>query len=448
MVRQMDLPGHFWQKNEGRWFWRVRLPDEKKVRNIALIPEGEKYATKDRDIAELIAADKYQAAHRGAAGGTGMAWDGTLGDMARLYLAHCQESYRKPDGTPTTTARNIGHAIKPLLESKYANLSAISFGPLRLQAVRDAWIAEKLCRTTINDRVRTIQAMFRWAVSKEMVRGTQAVEIGMVDGLHKNRVKGVKEPRKILPVDMKDVERTAAVCCATVATMIRLQALTGMRPTEMLTMTPGRIDRSNKDVWVYTVAPEHNKTDHLNDGDGDETYTRRIPLVGAVQDILTPYLFRKDAEFLFTPEQADREYRELVRAARTTGLDRNGQRYRRVDGHGMIGRKFSPRYTADTYYQAVSRAIAKANKRIMADIVKASPGAEEKKIAELFAAQRIKPWYPYRLRHTAGTLAREAMGLEAASALLGHKNVKVTELYAEKSQKLAAQVAKAIAVGA
>ena len=441
-----QLPGSFYQKGAG-WYWDVRLPDETKHKPRALIEPGGDRATEDRELAQEIARELYVAAKRRADGGSAVAWDGTIGNLAKLYLEHCQKSYRKPDGTPTTTARNIGHALKPLLE-QYAKMSADAFGPLRLKEVRQAWIDEKLCRTTINDRVRTIQAMFRWAVGNEMLHGTQAAEIGMVDGIHKNRVKGIKEPKKVKPVSMLDVERTAAACCNPVATMIRLQAMTGMRPTEMLTMTPGRIDRSNKDVWVYTVAPEFNKTDHLNEGDDDETYDRRIPLVGEAQRLIAPFMFRKDKEFLFTPEQADREHRKAAREARTTGLNKNGEPYRRADGHGKLGREFASRYTADTYHQAIDRAIIRANKGIMAQVRQANPGADEKRIDELYAAQRIKTWYPYQLRHTAGTLAREAMGIEAASALLGHKNVKVTELYAEKSQKLAAEVAKAIAVGA
>lgn len=50
-------------------------------------------------------------------------------------------------------------------------------------------------------------------------------------------------------------------------------------------------------------------------------------------------------------------------------------------------------------------------------------------------------WAPNRLRHTAATLIREHMGLEAASASLGHRMVETSQIYAEKSGRLARDVA-------
>jgi integrase len=59
------------------------------------------------------------------------------------------------------------------------------------------------------------------------------------------------------------------------------------------------------------------------------------------------------------------------------------------------------------------------------------------------AARRagVPEWSTMQLRHTAGTEAREKLGLDAAQARLGHRTARITEVYAEVTQKRAAEVA-------
>lgn len=54
----------------------------------------------------------------------------------------------------------------------------------------------------------------------------------------------------------------------------------------------------------------------------------------------------------------------------------------------------------------------------------------------------IKPWHPHQLRHNAGTEIRSTMGLEAAQVYLGHARADVTQVYAERDEKLAMTVAQ------
>ncbi len=60
------------------------------------------------------------------------------------------------------------------------------------------------------------------------------------------------------------------------------------------------------------------------------------------------------------------------------------------------------------------------------------------------AAKRagVEHWTPYQLRHLAGTVVREALGPEAAQALLGHANISMTEHYAKITERKAAEAAK------
>jgi hypothetical protein len=46
--------------NNGRYWWKVRLPGQKKPSYIPLKPKGSKFATKDKKLAENMASDIWQ----------------------------------------------------------------------------------------------------------------------------------------------------------------------------------------------------------------------------------------------------------------------------------------------------------------------------------------------------------------------------------------------------
>jgi integrase len=56
----------------------------------------------------------------------------------------------------------------------------------------------------------------------------------------------------------------------------------------------------------------------------------------------------------------------------------------------------------------------------------------------------IPNWHPNQIRHTVGTEVRAKYGLEAAQCLLGHTRADVTQTYAERDMKQAADVARKI----
>ncbi|MBL7186189.1 MAG: hypothetical protein ISS70_07665 [Phycisphaerae bacterium] len=53
------LPGEMYQKN-GRWWWKVRLPGEARVRARALKPDGARVAPKTRKVAEEVACERWR----------------------------------------------------------------------------------------------------------------------------------------------------------------------------------------------------------------------------------------------------------------------------------------------------------------------------------------------------------------------------------------------------
>jgi integrase len=56
----------------------------------------------------------------------------------------------------------------------------------------------------------------------------------------------------------------------------------------------------------------------------------------------------------------------------------------------------------------------------------------------------IEAWSPRQLRHTRATAIRKTYGLEAAKAVLGHTDTKITEIYAERDLDLARRVMREI----
>ena len=74
-------------------------------------------------------------------------------------------------------------------------------------------------------------------------------------------------------------------------------------------------------------------------------------------------------------------------------------------------------YTSNGYYNAVKRAAKRAG---------------------------VEHWFPYQLRHAAGTLARQVGGLDGAQVFLGHANAQTTEIYAELDESKAAEIARKI----
>ena len=56
---RMALPGEMYQKN-GRWWWKVRLPGEPRVRARALKPNGARFAPKTRKVAEEVACERWR----------------------------------------------------------------------------------------------------------------------------------------------------------------------------------------------------------------------------------------------------------------------------------------------------------------------------------------------------------------------------------------------------
>jgi len=95
---------------------------------------------------------------------------------------------------------NLGQSIVPL-KDLYGTTPAAEFGPIALKAIRQRTIDSKLARNTINQRVRCIRRIFKWAVSEELIPASVLHALQRVDGLKRGRC-NARETDPVRPVPM------------------------------------------------------------------------------------------------------------------------------------------------------------------------------------------------------------------------------------------------------
>jgi integrase len=334
--------------------------------------------------------------------------DGAGPTMAGIGLAFLDyaESYYPPG----TELENLKTALKPVSEL-YAKLPAESFGPLKYRAVREWWLGRKdsrfrdsdrkLSRYYVNSQMRRLTRIIKWAVGQGIIPPAVHQAILCVEPLKRGRTTA-PEAEPVKPVDASTVDATCQHLPLVVADMVKLQLLLGCRPGELCSLRPRDVHRV-KDVWEIRLA------DHKTAWRGKE----RIIFAGPkAQRILSKYLLRGADEHCFSPAEATEQRLSVRNEARTTPPSYGNSR--------GSNRKRKPKRTPGTCYTtgAYARAIRYAAKRA-----------------------NVEPWAPNQLRHSRATEVRAKYGIEAASSVLGHSGLEVTQVYAEQDRNRAVRVA-------
>ncbi|RKY08879.1 MAG: hypothetical protein DRP65_08525 [Planctomycetota bacterium] len=389
-IKEAKLPGTIYL-NKNRYWWKVKLPGEAKIKARPLRPVGAKYATKDIGVARELAKNLLHQALFYSQKEACAECDGSVMSIVKAFCDYARNYYKDVDGNITTEAKRIEYATKPLVEL-YANLPAEEFGPLKLKQVRQRMIDLGLARKTINDRIACIKRLFRWAASEELVSAGVYLALLTVEGLKRGR-SGARETKKVLPVPEAHVYAVLPYTTPVVAAMIELQLLTGMRSTEICILRPCDIETSGK-IWFY--RPAFYKSQYL-----DRKNEKVICIGPKGQKILRPFLKRKITDYCFCPTESE------------------GKR----NGNGT-NKEFNERYDRRTYRKAVQYAIRKAQRAGV-------------KVGN----RRVLMWTPHQLRHTATTRAAKEFGIEIAKAATGHAHISTTQIYAERDLDAAMKVA-------
>lgn len=228
-------------------------------------------------------------------------------ELLAAYLTHAKDYYVK-NGQVTGEYRVIVDAVRPLKEL-YGRSPAKEFGPLALEVVRNRMIELGWTRRHINKQVGRIIRMFRWGASREMFPVTVPDQLATLDGLRAGRCAAPDNP-PVPPVSDSVVDRTLPHLPPVVADMVRLQRLTGARPSEVCDLRPCDIDRTGE-VWLY--RPASHKTEHHGKS--------RVICIGPQgQQLLRPYLLRGAEDYCFSPQESEQKRRDAQHAARKTPL--------------------------------------------------------------------------------------------------------------------------------
>ena len=369
--RKNKLPGCIYKKRN-RYWWKVKLPGEDNTKARPLVPVGSKYATTDKTVAQEVALELWQKAvfHSDTSAGNRAEINGDVASLVHAYLEYAKSYYLDENRQPTREVDNIRLALKHLVAC-CAILPTEEFGPLKLKEVREAMIKTGLSRGVVNQRIGVIKRMFKWAASEELVAVNTYHGLLTVDGLKRGRSQA-REPKPIMAIAPSHVYAVLPYATKTVAAMIELQLLTGMRSGEMVIMRPKDLETSGK-IWQY--RPATHKTAYRG-------HRRTVAIGPRCKKIIRPFLKRKLDEYCFSPVEAMEQFRD--------------ENYKHPTKRpGDLGDK----YTTRSYANAVKYAIKAAKK----------------------AGVKVEDFHPHQLRHTAATRIRKELGLDAARAVLGHQ---------------------------
>ena len=317
--------------------------------------------------------------------------DFTVNELLACFLDHAKTYYVK-NGLPTKEQENLRYAMKPLAEL-YGPTAVREFGPSELKTVRQVMVDRDLCRNVVNARVNRIRRIFRWGVESELVEPNTLHAMEAVSPLKRGRTNAL-ETERVEPVADSHVQAVLKVAPPTLAVMIEVQWLTGMRPGEVVIMRACDIQMSGAD-WLY--RPSSHKTQHFG-------IERIVPLGPRAQALLLPFLREDPQAFLFSPLDALRQRRAAKQTHRRGACEKPKTK-----------RRVGDRYNTQAYGMAVRYACKAAG---------------------------VPPWHPNQLRHSAATRIRRDYGYDAARALLGHKTYRMTETYAGVSMDLAVEAMK------
>lgn len=311
-----------------------------------------------------------------------------------LYDGHARGHYRKPDGTQTS---EVGYVVRACSYAVrlFGKAAAEDFRGKALKKVRDAMVEAGWCRSNVNHHVNVIKRCWKWLLAEELVSAECYGSLRAVEALKSGRTEAPDRP-KVLPAEPAHVEAAVPFLTPHLRAAVRLQLACGCRPGEALALRPCDVREGEGGVWLWEL-PSH-KTAHHGKARLVVLGPQAQEAIGALLKAQCPDWpadpGAKGARVLFNPKRSEKERRAAVRAGAKS------PRRSPLAGRYPVGTRF----TVEAYAKAVARACKNAE---------------------------VPHWHPNRLRHLAGTRFASEFGVEVARILLGHANVKVTELYAE-----------------
>ena len=188
-------------------------------------------------------------------GGGSTGRKGLVSELATRYL-----DYVKTSGIDKSHYIHSRILLADFILPYYGDLPADEFSPKCLKFVRGRMVeSQRFCRNLINDYTRRIIAMFSYGIEEELCHHLTVAMLREVRTLREGAAGTFDHPeREHLPEDV--IRRTLPFLTPTLRTMVEIQWLTGLRPSEVCKMRVGQIDRStDPDLWIYDLSSHKTK---------------------------------------------------------------------------------------------------------------------------------------------------------------------------------------------
>ena len=343
-------------------------------------------------------------------------------------LEALEQHYRRSDGTPTSELDLVRLALRPVNEL-YGYTAANCFGPTHSRrSANDSskgYFAEGRSSTMAHPPDVPLGRRERTGAALDAY-GLQAVR-----GLQRGRTEA-KDYAPVRPVPEAWIEAVRPHVASPVRAMIDLQLLTGMRPGEVVIMRGCDLDRSGA-IWTY--RPKEHKTAHHG-------HEHLVYLGPKAQEIVSRFLKSKPDAFLLLSRRCPR------------GTVRGEAGEPENEGSAIAGwkRRTSAAEAAVVDVASYRRAIKYACERAfpLPEHLRPQTGGTDRRTSEaddarggvrgevLAEGTRLAsaPASAQRRRRS----LRKEFGIEAARIILGHRNLRVTEIYAEADREQAMEV--------
>lgn len=321
----------------------------------------------------------------------------------RLLDKYCRHLNSK-DNLSISRKRNLKWAQTMLRRQlkPYRELTPEEMQVRDFNNIRERWNALEYSITTIRTYWSEINKFFKWAVARGFSSPEVLLKMESLPQMTVHEYSSAKPSKVRHAVKWEQVQATLPHLSETLQTALLVALGTGARPQEILDMRWDDIDRSNK-IWQYEVVSHKGSWRNGN---------RMIYISLPIQKLLKQYQMRRlnpDAEYIFTGAES-----WALNLAKKTG-DCPKETFENRPP------TVSDRLDSRRLYQAVKR---------------------------ICAREKIEPWTPYQTRHffAEQMLAKlsdhfkgngsEGLAIEAVSAMLGHKDIDITRVYAKRNLSL------------
>lgn len=300
--------------------------------------------------------------------------------------------------------RNETHKVNKLrrMLRPYKDLTFEQITIRDFNQIRERLNAKGYATSTVKDYWGHLRLFIKWCIARGFCQPEVLMKEHSLPQINGREYPNTRAPKQRVAVTWEQVRLTLPHLSETLQTALLVSLGTGGRPQEILDMRWDDFDRT-KPVWEY--QPENHKMKRLN-------HDRVIYISRPVQQLLKEYQQRRldpQAEYIFTGAESW-AYQMAKRC--------------KDDPREMFKQKpinVSSRLDSRRLYQAVKRICRREN---------------------------IEPWTPYQTRHffAEQMLAKlsdhfknngsDGLAIEAVSAMLGHKSVDVTAIYAKRNLSL------------